>query len=148
MKRPLLQALICQAPPPRFLLACVLCFSATVTRAESSVAFFIEHHGKIIEFASDVVSPLDDGLGEIIYTAFEADDLVTPANVDAIGASLRILGWRREGDQLIIHLTRTQTFTVPAATMKYRVVERANVGAPLSACPLPPCEGRRTSPAS
>ena len=147
MKHLLLQTFIRQ-PQPRFLLACALCFSATITRAESAIAFFIEHDGKIVEFVSDAISPLDDGIGEIIYTAFEADDLVTPANVETVGKSLRLIGWRREQDRLIIYLSRHNSFTVPVSAMKHRIVERAKVDEATSACPLPPCEGRRTSPAS
>lgn len=82
-----------------------LCSVSFVAHADEPVATYIEHEGKTIELASDVVSSLDEGTGEIVYIAFEADDLVTPANVETVGKTLRVIGWRRAGDRIVIYRT-------------------------------------------
>lgn len=90
--------------------------------ADEHVATYIEANGRIIELVSDLVSPLDPGTGEIVYTAYEADDLVTPANAETVGNTLRVIGWRRAGDRIVIYQTPTKTFEYPVSAMKYRIV--------------------------
>ena len=104
-----------------------LCMVSAVAHADEQMAIYIEANGRTIELASDVVSPLDSGTGEIVYTAFEADDLVTPANVETVGKTQRIIGWRRAGDRIVIYQTPTETIEFPASAMKYRIVDRLNV---------------------
>ena len=116
----------------------------------------------LIKNTSDALSRLDadekgialvDTLGgrQEMFTVNESglySMIIGSGKQETVGQTLRIVGWHRDRDALVIYLSRHDSFTVPASAMQYRVVERANVGTPLSACPLPPCEGRRTSPAS
>lgn len=77
---------------PHRIAAFLLCMISFVSHADEQMAIYIKHEGKTIELASDAVSPLDEGTGPIVYTAFEADDLVTPANVETVGKTLRVIG--------------------------------------------------------
>lgn len=124
-----------------------LCMVSAVAYADEQVAIYIEHDGKTIEWASDAVSPLDEGTGPIVYTAFEADDLVTPANVETVGKTLRVIGWRRAGDRIVIYQTPTETVEYPVSAMKFRFVERLDMNEP-SDDGHPVCCERRQYPAA
>lgn len=65
------------------------------------MAIYIEANGRTIELASDVTPPLVRGTGEIDYTAFEADDLATPANAETVGNAMRIVGHNQPLGELV-----------------------------------------------
>lgn len=111
------------------LLASTLMLPTRVFAREPRIAIYIEHDGKVIELFSDAVSPLDEGTGAIVYTAIEGDDLSSQTG-------LRMIGWRREGDTIVIHTgyRNNPTYRVPASSLKYSVVEK------LSDDELPPDE--------
>lgn len=111
---------------PSLLLACVLSFTTAAFATEQIVALYIERNGKVIELHSDLISPLYDGLGEEFYTAWEADELLSLDSSDEALKSLRIIGWHRDGDAIVIHTGNraNATYRVPPSDLKYRVVER------------------------
>ena len=106
----------------RFLVV-VAALATMPARAEDQVATYVEYNGKVIELV-DAISPLYEGMGKVIHTAFEADDLVTPANLDKMYDSLQLIGWRRDGETLTIYFDRKRTVQLPASAMKARIVDR------------------------
>ena len=110
----------------RYLALLVVAFSP-VCIAVDGVASYIESRGKLIELVSGALSPLDTGDNPRILTAIETDELIEPHNAERMALTARLIGWRREGDTIIIYRGRHDTETFPASAMRFKFVERVTV---------------------
>ena len=100
-----------------------LTFNPSHSWAEQYLAVYVEYGGKVIELHTSLISPLYDGLGEVIYSALEADELATPESAKRIGSNLSLIGWRREGDKVVIYFGGKNTVSLPESAMRYKVIE-------------------------
>ena len=110
----------------RFFALLVVAFSP-VCLAVDGVASYIESRGKLIELVSGALSPLDTGENPRILTAIETDELIEPHNAERMALTARLIGWRREGDTIIIYRGRHDTETFPASAMRFKFVERVTL---------------------
>lgn len=108
--------------------ACIIAIIAALASApafaDPEMVFYVEHKGKVIELFTDLVSPLYDGLGEIIYTAWEADEIATPESSERIGMNMYLIGWQRHDETIRIYFYRDEFIELPASSIQHKIIDR------------------------
>ena len=115
--------------------------------AVDGVASYIESRGKLIELVSNAISPLDTGDNPRILTAIETDELIEPHNADRMALTARLIGWRREGDTIIIYRGRHDTETFPTSAMRFKFITRVIVD-DCDSAPVPSSSDSRPVPSA
>ena len=109
-----------------FIRAILFLLLSTQALAEPYVANYVIYNGKAIELIYGLVATMYDGLGEVIYTAWEEAglELVTPDSPEEYKKAGYVIGWRPDKENIIIYFSIDNRVTIPKSEIKTIILDR------------------------